>query len=113
MALVSKINVPLTSISDIKKAPMKAFSISKENHTAVYVLNNNKEVGVIIDIDEYNKMIEFIESSYALIDDFNEQKYQEKIKLRLDQDDGHRYTNEEVIGKDWQQEIEQIPDEWE
>ena len=56
MVLANKINVPLTSISDIKKAPMKVFTLSKDKKSAVYVLNKNKEVGVMLDIDEYNKM---------------------------------------------------------
>ncbi len=113
MNLANKINVPLTSISDIKKAPMKIFSMSKDKKTAVYVLNKNKEVGVMLDIDEYNKMMDFIDSAYKLIDDVNEIAYQQKIMSRLENDTGHRFTNEEVLGKDWEAGLDNIPDEWE
>ncbi|MDR1793918.1 MAG: type II toxin-antitoxin system Phd/YefM family antitoxin [Erysipelotrichaceae bacterium] len=113
MTLARKINVPLVSISDIKKAPMKFFSLSKNNQAAVYVLNKNRVVGVILDIDEFNRLMDFVESAFTLIDDANEQAYQEKIMSRLNQDSGHRFSNEEVVGEDWQQGLDQIPDEWE
>ncbi|MDR0885471.1 MAG: hypothetical protein LBN22_03765 [Clostridiales Family XIII bacterium] len=42
MAIANGINVPLTSISDFKKAPMSVFSISKDTGSAVYVLKISK-----------------------------------------------------------------------
>lgn len=113
MDLANKINVPLTSISDIKKAPMKIFSMSKDKKSAVYVLNKNKEVGVMLDIDEYNKMMDFIDNAYKLIDEVNEITYQQKVMSCLENDTGNRLTNEEVLGKDWEEGLDRIPDEWE
>lgn len=113
MVLANKINVQLTSISDIKKAPMKIFTLSKDKKSAVYVLNKNKEVGVMLDIDEYNKMIDFIEKAYQMIDDANEKAYQQKIMDRIENDHGHRFTNQEVVGEGWDEGLDQLPDEWE
>lgn len=111
--LASRINVPLTSISDMKKAPMKVFSMSKDSQSAVYILNKNKEVGVVLDIEEYNKMIDFIEQAYSIIDEAAENIYQEQIIDRLKNDDGIRYSNSEVLGSDWEKSIDNFPDEWE
>jgi len=113
MALAKKINVPLTSVSEVKKAPMKIFSMSKERGTAVYVLNKNKEVGVVLDIEEYNKMVDFISQAYKLIDEANELAYQQRIHSRLQNDTGLRLTNEEVVGENWEEGLENVPDEWE
>lgn len=113
MSLPTKINVPLMSISEIKKAPMKGFTLSKDHQSAVYVLNKNKEVGVVLDIEEYNKMIKFIEVAYSLIDESNEETYQAKIMRRLHDDQGKRLSNKVVLGEDWQEGLNQIPDEWE
>ncbi|UUX32782.1 type II toxin-antitoxin system Phd/YefM family antitoxin [Fundicoccus culcitae] len=113
MEKIHKIHGSLSSISEVKKAPMKFFSISKETKAPVYVLNNNKEVGVILDIDEYNKMTAFIEEAHQILDYTAEAIFQEKTKYRLDNDTGKRYSMEEVVGKDWDEELHLIVDEWE
>ncbi|WEV41000.1 hypothetical protein OZX56_02775 [Lactobacillus sp. ESL0684] len=112
MVLASRINVPLTSISEIKKAPMTAFSLSKKTQEPVYVLNNNKEVGVVLDIDQYNSIVDFIEKAQAIIDNVAEDAYQEKIEQRINSDKDSNLSNEEVLGKNWRKNLEQIPDEW-
>ncbi|MDF7669335.1 type II toxin-antitoxin system Phd/YefM family antitoxin [Lactobacillus sp. ESL0703] len=113
MMLAKKINVPLTSISDVKKAPMKAFSLSKDNQVPVYVLNNNKKVGVMLDIDQYNKIIDLVEKAGQIVDNAAEEKYQEKIAQRLAKNNEQHLSDEDVLGKDWEQGLEQLSDEWE
>lgn len=113
MTIISKINVPLRTITDIKLSPMKIFEESKKKHTAVYVLNKNKKVGVMLDVEEFHKMIEMVALANQFIDELAEERYQEKIYHRIQKDKNVRWTDEEVRNERTNLDLSSLPDEWE
>ncbi|MGL9730818.1 hypothetical protein IGI44_004236 [Enterococcus sp. DIV0756] len=71
---------PLTSVSELKKAPMKIIELSKESGDAVYILNNNKDVGVIVASDRYKELIE----SNAVLEEKNNELTQRLVYLETE-----------------------------
>lgn len=111
--MMNVIKNPLTSVSELKKSPMKIIELSKESGDAVYILNNNKDVGVIVDSDSFKKLVD----SNAILVDENEELNQRlaylETELRL-------LTNKRTIPDSEVREtnlihtnLSEIEDEWE
>lgn len=55
--MLNVIKNPLVSISDLKKSPMIVLKLAKQYGDAVYILNNNKDVGVVVDSERYKDLM--------------------------------------------------------
>ena len=110
------LNVPIESITELKKSPMKVIDESKKNNTGVYILNNNKPVGVTLDVDLYENLLRSNQQLEALIEDLKNQLFDAQIDLialaRLQDKDRGVIPATEVMGKDWNKNLENIHDDW-
>ncbi|EOH93918.1 type II toxin-antitoxin system Phd/YefM family antitoxin [Enterococcus pallens] len=70
----------LVSISDLKKSPMSTIEKAQKDRNAVYVLNNNKAVAVILDEQSYSNLIE----GYQKISTENEQLLDRIVELEAE-----------------------------
>lgn len=70
----------LFSISDLKKSPMSTIEKAQKDRNAVYVLNNNKAVAVILDEQSYRNLIE----DYQKISTENEQLLGRIVELETE-----------------------------
>lgn len=104
-------STPTTSITDLKTNPMSIIEMSKELNHAVYLLNRNKPVAVVMDKEKYEEMTE-------LIDRLEEQLLYVETEKRLEymkqNPDYKTYSAEEVMGRPLS-EVDYDPenDEWE
>ncbi len=55
---LKKLEVPTTSITEVKKSPMDVFSQAREAETAVYVFNREKIAGVMLTQEQYETLLE-------------------------------------------------------
>ena len=63
------LDTPIRSISELKKAPMDIIEQAKATNTGVYILNHNKDVGVILSSEQYkNLLLEKEELEEQLLD---------------------------------------------
>lgn len=83
------LDVPTTSITELKKAPMAIIDLAKESNTGVYVLNRNEVAGVVLS-----------EHQYKAINKENDQLHEEilllETALRLSKTDIVTFTDKEV-----------------
>lgn len=56
-----KLDVPITSISEVKKSPSSVFNLAEESESAVYILNRNEPVGVVLTIEQYENLVNEVE----------------------------------------------------
>lgn len=54
---LKKLEVPTTSITDVKKSPMDVFNQAREAGTAVYVFNREKVAGVMLTQEQYEQLL--------------------------------------------------------
>ncbi|WP_411843753.1 hypothetical protein [Salinicoccus sp. HZC-1] len=62
-------NVPMKSVSDIKRSPMRIFERAKESNNGIYILNRNQVVGVVLTRNQYESIYNEMESLYDKIDE--------------------------------------------
>lgn len=106
------IHNPLTSVSDLKKSPMKIIELSKVSGDAVYILNNNKDVGVIVDSDHYKTLVERNVQLTNEVSELSDRIAYLEAELRLLTND-QVYTDEEVRGTETiQADLSAVADEW-
>ncbi|MGX7195562.1 type II toxin-antitoxin system Phd/YefM family antitoxin [Enterococcus olivae] len=55
---LKKLEVPTTSITEVKKSPMDVFSQAREAGTAVYVFNREKVAGVMLTQAQYETLLQ-------------------------------------------------------
>lgn len=51
------LDVPTTNMSDLKKSPKKVIDEVKDQKTGVYVFNHDKPTAVILDVDNYEALV--------------------------------------------------------
>ena len=85
------LNVPTTSISEVKRSPSKIFMLSRDANSGVYVFSHGSVAGVMLAQDQY----EYLNKR---IDDLEEQLLLKEAAERLRADDGQRFTDREVRG---------------
>ncbi len=78
--MLDAIKNELVSISDLKKSPMSTIEKAQKDRNAVYVLNNNKAVAVILDEQSYRNLIE----GYQKISTENEQLLDRIVELEAE-----------------------------
>ncbi|MFV0558960.1 MAG: type II toxin-antitoxin system Phd/YefM family antitoxin [Enterococcus sp.] len=54
---LKKLEVPTTSITEVKKSPMDIFNQAREAGTAVYVFNREKVAGVMLTQEQYERLL--------------------------------------------------------
>lgn len=109
--MLNTIKNPLVSVSELKKSPMSVIEMAKEQGDAVYILNNNKDVGVVIDSGRYADLVEETLSLSAENDYLAEKVLYLETRLRLINDQGTR-SDEEVRGAAAEADLSDLPDEW-
>lgn len=55
---LKKLEVPTTSITEVKKSPMDVFQQARDAQTAVYVFNREKIAGVMLTQEQYEQLLE-------------------------------------------------------
>lgn len=55
---LKKLEVPTTSITEVKKSPMDVFNQAREAGTAVYVFNREKVAGVMLTQEQYENLLQ-------------------------------------------------------
>ena len=50
-------DVPMLSVTDIKRSPMEGFNKAKDENTGVYITNRDKAVGVMLTREQYEKLV--------------------------------------------------------
>ena len=64
---LKKLEVPTTSITEVKKSPMDVFQQAREAETGVYVFNREKVAGVMLTQEQYEALLqELFEKRVAL-----------------------------------------------
>jgi len=86
------LDVPTTSISDVKQSPMEAFQKADREETSVYIFNREKVVGVMLTQQQYESLHKEIEAIYSRLDDLT-------VELRLSNKSVRTYTDSEVRGE--------------
>lgn len=86
-------DVPMKSVSDIKRSPMSIFEEARESNNGVYILNRNEVVGVALTRDQYESIYNELESLYDKIDELT-------VKERLADKSREMVPVNDVIGFD-------------
>lgn len=86
------LNVPITSISNLKRSPMEAFEKANKENTGVYVFNREKVAGVMLTQKQYESLNNEIEELYDQMADLVAEK-------RVLYGNVETFTDEEVRGK--------------
>lgn len=87
------LDVPTTSISEVKRSPIAVFERSEEAENGVYVLSHGKIAGVMLTREQYESLV-------RQIDELEEQLILQEAALRLRDDSVQRYRDEEVRDAD-------------
>ncbi len=62
---LKKLEVPTTSITDVKKSPMDVFGQARESGTGVYVFNREKVAGVMLTQEQYETLVQELDDLRA------------------------------------------------
>lgn len=109
--MLNIIKNPLFSISDLKKSPSKLINKSKEFNDAVYILSNNKNVGVLLDSDIYEEFVNEKHELQSAIDKLQEELIYTQTELRLNTSQA-TLSDEEVRRSRANIDLSDIRDEW-
>ena len=53
-----KLDVPTSSITEVKKSPMDVFAQARKAETGVYIFNREKIAGVMLTKEQYESLVE-------------------------------------------------------
>lgn len=85
------LDVPMTSISEVKRSPMEIFEKAAHESSGVYVFNREKVAGVMLTQQQYESLNKEIEELHEQMENLIAEK-------RLLEKNGPTYTDEEVRG---------------
>ena len=85
------LDVPTTSVTEVKKNPNKIFDHARKQKTGVYVFNRNDVSGVMLSQEQY-------ESLNQRIDLLEEKILDYEVSMRLNKQDINTYSDIEVRG---------------
>lgn len=91
--MLKTLDVPTTSISELKKNPRSLFKTAADKGTGVYVLNRNTPSGIVMSVTDYEEMVKRLDQLEDLF-------LEKEVAERLANDKGKYFTDEEVRGKD-------------
>ena len=60
---LKKLEVPTTSITEVKKSPMDVFQQARDARTGVYVFNREKIAGIMLTQEQYETLLQELEES--------------------------------------------------
>lgn len=86
------LDIPTTSISDVKRSPMEAFQRADREAAGVYVFNREKVAGVMLTQQQYESLNKEIEELYSRLEDLT-------VEMRLSNKNVRTYTDLEVRGE--------------
>lgn len=111
--MINVIKNKLVPVSELKKSPMKVMELAKSTGDAVYILNNNKDVGVVIDIDKFRDLVNGADELKKENIELNERLIYLETELRL-ANNKKTFSDSEVRGTDrMKADLSQVEDEWE
>ena len=61
--ILRKLEVPTTSITEVKKSPMDVFQQARDARTGVYVFNREKIAGIMLTQEQYETLLQELEES--------------------------------------------------
>ena len=85
------IDVPIKSISDVKRSPMNIFKEAEEQQNGVYIFNRDSIAGVMLTQEHYEDMVNEIELLYDKIDEL-------VVLQRINDETLKTYSDYEVRG---------------
>ena len=85
------LDIPTTSISNVKRSPMEAFQKADQEDAGVYVFNREKVAGVMLTQKQYESLNREIEELYDQLADLMAEK-------RLLTENGSTFSDVEVRG---------------
>ncbi|AYW48215.1 prevent-host-death protein [Tetragenococcus osmophilus] len=62
---LKKLEVPTTSITEVKRSPMEVFEQAKQAGTAVYVFNREKVAGVMLTQEQYEALVQELDDLHG------------------------------------------------
>ncbi len=65
---LKKLEVPTTSITEVKKSPMDVFKQAREAGTGVYVFNREKVAGVMLTQEQYETLLQELAEKRAILE---------------------------------------------
>ncbi|MGI6156070.1 MAG: type II toxin-antitoxin system Phd/YefM family antitoxin, partial [Enterococcus lemanii] len=65
---LKKLEVPTTSITEVKKSPMDVFQQAREARTGVYVFNREKVAGVMLTQEQYETLLQELAEKRAILE---------------------------------------------
>lgn len=66
---LKKLEVPTTSITEVKKSPMDVFEQARQAGTAVYVFNREKVAGVMLTQEQYENLLQELHNRPKPVED--------------------------------------------
>lgn len=85
------LDVPTTSISDVKRSPMEAFQRADREAAGLYVFNREKVAGAMLTQQQYESLNKEIEELYSRLDDLT-------VEMRISNKNVRTYSDSEVRG---------------
>ncbi len=68
---LKKLEVPTSSITEVKRSPMEVFEQAKQAGTAVYVFNREKVAGVMLTQNQYETLLQELDALRSETKDFS------------------------------------------
>lgn len=90
--MLKTLDVPTTSISELKKDPRSLFKEAADQGTGVYVLNRNTPSGIVMSVEDYEMMVK-------RLDQLEDMFLEKEVTTRLAHDTGEYIDDETVRGK--------------
>lgn len=50
-------DIPMLSVTEIKRSPMVGFNLAQSSGTGVYITNRNESVGVMLTQEQYEQLV--------------------------------------------------------
>lgn len=75
-----KLEVPTSSITEVKRSPMEVFDIARKEETGVYIFNREKVAGVMLTKELYEKLVGELETLKG--DDSEQQPRNNRLDLQ-------------------------------
>jgi|GEM_PF-838063 len=111
------LDVPIRTISELKAKPMEILQETSKHKMATYIFNRNKSVGVVLSAALFQELVENDEAQKRRIQELEEKLLDLEIEKiaqeRLNEENRQLISAEEVMGENWREGLENIPDEWE
>ena len=93
--MLKTLDVPTTNISNLKKNPKQIFNDAQAEKTGIYVFNRDTPAGIVMSVNDYEKMVKKLND---LEDKILDLQIEKKVQFRMQNDSGKRFSDKEVRG---------------